>query len=284
VNLVTRCPTCGTAFRIQPAQLAARGGRVRCGKCSSIFDAVASLQDQDGAPARLERSPQLGLFDPSRRQRRASPDMTVQLDISAAEPSVSRPPPRSAAPSPRPAPSKESAPEPVPEFLEDEPPPTRLRFLWGFLALLALAALAGQMLMYFRTEVALQVPRMRPLLVTACEAIGCRLRLPRRPELMSIESSDLQAAPGQDKLVVLNAAIRNRAPFPQEYPDLELTLTDANDRAVVRRVLTPTEYLAAEQRKDAANGIASGAEVDVHLYFDTSRVRATGYRLYLFFP
>lgn len=284
MNLVTRCPTCGTAFRIQPAQLAARGGRVRCGKCSSIFDAVASLQDQGGVPARLERSPQLGLFDPSRRQQRASPDMTIQLDMSAAEPEASRPPSRSAAPGSRPLPAKQRAQEPFPQFLEDEPPPTRLRFLWGFLALLALAALAGQIAIYFRTELALQVPQIRPLLVKACEAIGCRVRLPRRPELMSIESSDLQAAPGQDKLVVLNAAIRNRAPFPQEYPDLELTLTDANDRAVVRRVLTPIDYLVAARAKDAANGIASGAEVDVHLYFDTSRVRATGYRLYLFFP
>lgn len=284
MNLVTRCPTCGTAFRIQPAQLAARGGRVRCGKCSSIFDAVASLQDQGGAPAKLERSPQLGLFDPSRRQQRVSPDMTLQLDMSAAEPSASRPPPRSAASSARPLPRKESAPGPVPEFMEDEPPPTRLRFLWGFLALLALAGLAGQMLIYFRTEVALQVPPVRPLLLTACEAIGCRVRLPRRPELMSIESSDLQAAPGQDKLVVLNAAIRNRAPFPQEYPDLELTLTDENGRAVVRRVLTPAEYLAPAREKDATKGISPGAEVDVRLFFDTSRVRVTGYRLYLFFP
>lgn len=284
MNLVTRCPTCGTAFRIQPAQLAARGGRVRCGKCSSIFDAVASLQDRDGAPAKPERSPQLGLFDPSRRQQRASPDMTLQLDMSAAEPSARRPPPRSTAPSAPASARKGSAPEPVPEFLEDEPAPARLRFLWAFLALLALAAFAGQMLIYFRTEVALQVPQVRPLLVTACDAIGCRVRLPRHPDLMSIESSDLQAAPGQDKLVVLNAAIRNRAPFPQEYPDLELTLTDENDRAVVRRVLTPADYLVAAREKDAANGIASGAEVDVHLYFDTSRVRATGYRLYLFFP
>jgi len=46
----------------------------------------------------------------------------------------------------------------------------------------------------------------------------------------------------------------------------------------------PAEYLAAALRKDAAKGIGPGAEVDVRLYFDTSRVRATGYRLYLFFP
>ena len=210
--------------------------------------------------------------------------MTIQLDMSAAEPAASRPPPRPAAPSARPLARKESGPEPVPEFLDDEPPPARLRFLWGFLALLALAGLAGQLLIYFRTEVALQVPQIKPYLGSACEAIGCRVQLPRRPALMSIESSDLQAAPGQDKLVALNAVLRNRAPFPQEYPDLELTLTDENDQAVVRRVLTPAEYLDGARDTNTVAGIGPGAEVAVRLYFDTSRVRATGYRLYLFFP
>jgi predicted Zn finger-like uncharacterized protein len=284
VNLITRCPKCGTAFRIQPAQLAARGGRVRCGKCSSVFDAVAALQDHAGAPASLEPSPQLGLFDPSRRQARGSPDVTIQLDMTAAEPAASRPPSRPPAPTAKPTPREPSKPVPVPEFLEDEPPRSRLRFLWGFLALLALLGLAGQLVLYFRTEVALLVPQLRPYLVATCRVYGCTVRLPRRPELMSIESSDLQADPGHENLIILNAVIRNRAPFPQEYPDLELTLTDENDQAVVRRVLVPADYVSGPRRPGALSGIGPGAEVVVRLRFDTSRVRATGYRLYLFFP
>jgi predicted Zn finger-like uncharacterized protein len=284
VNLITRCPKCGTAFRIQPAQLAARGGRARCGKCSSVFDAVAALQDHAGSPANIERSPQLGLFDPSRRQARASRDATVRLDMSAAEPGASRPPPRPNPPASRPSLSELSKPEPEAEFLEDEPPRSRMRFLWGFLALLALLGLAAQLVLYFRTEVALMAPELRPYLISACKVYGCTVRLPRRPELMSIESSDLQADPARENLIVLNAVIRNRAPFPQEYPDLELTLTDENDQAVVRRVLTPADYVSGRPRPRSLNGIGAGAEVVVRLHFDTSRVRATGYRLYLFFP
>lgn len=284
MNLITRCPKCGTAFRIQPAQLAARGGRVRCGKCSSVFDAVAALQDHASAPASLEPSPQLGLFDPSRRQSRGSPDVTIQLDMSAAEPAASRPPSRPPAPAAKPTPREPIKPVPVPEFLEDEPPRSRLRFLWGFLALLALLGLAGQLVLYFRTEVALLVPQLRPYLVATCRVYGCTVRLPRRPELMSIESSDLQADPGHENLIILNAVIRNRAPFPQEYPDLELTLTDENDQAVVRRVLVPADYVSGSRRSGPTSGIGPGAEVVVRLHFDTSRVRATGYRLYLFFP
>lgn len=41
--LATRCPFCETVFRIQPAQLAARRGLVRCGHCREAFDASGSL-------------------------------------------------------------------------------------------------------------------------------------------------------------------------------------------------------------------------------------------------
>ncbi|WP_322055221.1 zinc-ribbon and DUF3426 domain-containing protein [Paraburkholderia bannensis] len=48
--LATRCPFCETVFRIQPAQLAARRGLVRCGHCQEAFDASGSLYEvpEDG--------------------------------------------------------------------------------------------------------------------------------------------------------------------------------------------------------------------------------------------
>jgi len=41
--LATRCPFCETVFRIQPQQLAARHGLVRCGHCKESYDASGSL-------------------------------------------------------------------------------------------------------------------------------------------------------------------------------------------------------------------------------------------------
>ena len=210
--------------------------------------------------------------------------MTIELDMTAVEPAASRPPTMPPARVSRPVPRQQRVAEPLPQFLEDEPPPTRGRFLWGLLGLLALLGLAAQLLLHFRTDVALLAPELKPILVTACKSLNCTVRLPRRPELMSIESSDLQADPEHENLVVLNAVIRNRAPFPQEYPDLELTLTDEGDQAVVRRVLVPADYVPTPRSRSAISGIGPGAEVVVRLHFDTSRVRATGYRLYLFFP
>ena len=307
MSLITRCPTCGTAFRVQPAQLVARSGRVRCGKCSEVFDAVSCLVGEQGGPSTLESSPQLGLFDPSRRAASTSPDLTLDLDLSAVAPAASRTSPAQARPTasstarpetpphperparrvPPPATQRPPRREPLaqPEFLESHAPPQRFTAVWVLLGIIALAALAGQLALYFRDDIALALPAAKPQLAAACEIFGCRLRLPHRSDLMSIESSDLQADPGHANVIVLNAVIRNRAAFEQEYPSLELTLTDENDQVVVRRVLKPSDYLdAARLGLVAARGIAPGGEVSVRLRFDAAHVHATGFRLFLFFP
>jgi predicted Zn finger-like uncharacterized protein len=248
--LITRCQVCATAFRVQRSQLAARGGKVRCGKCGTVFDGVAGLVEEASGLV-LEPSPQLGLFDPSRRAAQALEDDDGAL----------------------------------PEFLSKPQPRPRSSLLWAFLALLAAAALAAQAAYRYRTEIAVQAPGAREALVAACRPLRCEVPLPRRPDLMSIESSDLQTDTRSENMIVLNAVVRNRAPFPQEYPALELTLTDDADRPVLRRVLVPADYLDAARRVSlAAQGLAPGAEASFRLNFDAGRARATGYRLYLFFP
>ena len=40
---ITQCPQCGTHFKISEAQRNAHQGKVRCGKCQTIFNAVENL-------------------------------------------------------------------------------------------------------------------------------------------------------------------------------------------------------------------------------------------------
>lgn len=47
MSQLTRCPNCATTFRVSDAQLALRGGRVRCGHCSFVFNARACQVDAD---------------------------------------------------------------------------------------------------------------------------------------------------------------------------------------------------------------------------------------------
>jgi predicted Zn finger-like uncharacterized protein len=255
MNLTTRCPDCGTAFRVQPVQLSARGGKVRCGKCAHVFDGVAALiaEGQQSTQAETEPSPQLALFAAARKSPLAGASEAANEDV------------------------------PVADFLDEAPPPRR-PLASAFGVALALVVLAAQAAHYFRAEIAVLIPETRPYLVAACATLKCDLKLPRRPKLMAIESSDLQADGRRDSVIVLNAVLRNQAQFAQEYPALELTLTDERDEAVARRVLLPTEYLAGLPAEQMARGIGAGADAPLRVYFDTGGLRAVGYRMYLFFP
>lgn len=249
MSLVTRCPTCGTAFRVLPGQLSARAGRVRCGKCGAVFDGIAALVAQGSEPLLLEPSPQLGLFDPRR-------------------------------PQPQPAADDE---EPLPAFMA-EPPPAR-RALWWTLSVLAALSLVAQALYAYRAELGALVPAARPSLQAACRLVGCRLHLPRHLKQLSIDSYDVRADPRHEGYIVLNAVIRNRAVFAQDYPALHFALTDESSRPVTSRVITPREYLEREQAASLiGRGIEAGGEASFTVYLDASRVRATGYHLELFYP
>jgi len=251
MSLITRCPACGTAFRVQTWQLAAHSGSVRCGKCDGVFNGVAALLEEGDERLAFDPSPQLGLFDPRRRGA--------------------------------PGGASAAAPGAIPDFLA-EPTPRR-RWLWATAALLATLVMGLQIAYRFRAELAAWYPETGGTLRALCQPFGCDVPLPRRPELMSIDSSELQADSRREGLIVLNAVIRNRARFAQEYPALELTLTDEGDRPVLRRVLVPRDYLEQPRREDLLrNGIAAGSDAPLRVYLDTSRTPAVGYRLYLFYP
>ncbi|HKQ27954.1 MAG TPA: DUF3426 domain-containing protein [Burkholderiales bacterium] len=173
--------------------------------------------------------------------------------------------------------------EPLPAFMAEPRAPRRA--MWAGLAALSLLTLFAQAAYYFRAELAASIPAARVPLQAACAYLNCEVRLPRMVKLLSIDSYEVRADPRRDGVIVLNAVIRNRAPFPQEYPALQLTLTDEANRQLVSRAISPPEYLGASRAPQLIDrGLDPGAETSLTVYFDASRTRATGYELVLFYP
>ncbi len=48
--LITRCPVCGTRFKVVPDQMRISDGWVRCGECAEVFDASVDLTQSDAEP------------------------------------------------------------------------------------------------------------------------------------------------------------------------------------------------------------------------------------------
>jgi predicted Zn finger-like uncharacterized protein len=71
MSLATRCPACGTVFRVVQDQLKVSQGWVRCGQCHEVFNALESLFDLDASPSRQRPRPlPPRLRPPSMRRRR----------------------------------------------------------------------------------------------------------------------------------------------------------------------------------------------------------------------
>ena len=178
------------------------------------------------------------------------------------------------------------APEPQDaDLLDFGPKPHKRRTaLWVGGSAVLLIALGAQAAFQYRSTIALLLPETKPYLEQFCTSIGCELPLPRRAELLSIETSDLQGHPNNPGVMVLAATLRNRAPFPQAYPALELTLTDDRDQPLARRVLQPADYLGPNASRPEGRVFAPSSEQPVRVFIEASALKATSYRLYLFHP
>jgi predicted Zn finger-like uncharacterized protein len=255
----THCSHCKARFRISEAQLEANLGMVRCGHCMQTFDARLSfVPDQP--------NPQLEL---------------PMLD--AGLPVLDSPvlPPSSSLPVLQPMTLAEQVAVVEDEDI-DEHPSKRRSWPWAVAALILLLMLAAQSAYYFRVDLAARIPGLKPALTSYCRFLGCTVPLPQKPDLIGIESSELIADTRQENQISLNALLRNRAPFAQAFPSLELTLNDSQDRPLARRIFRPADYLSSSESQSA--GLQAGRDLNIKLHLYTGDIRPTGYRLVLFYP
>lgn len=183
-------------------------------------------------------------------------------------------------------------PEPAPAVVEDDEPgfmkrgrrrerygrATTIALCLG--VLLLLGALVAQGLTTFRNPLAASVPSLKPVLTAACQALGCKIELPTRIDVLAIEQGELQTL--NDTTFSLTTALRNAGKGAQQWPHIELVLDDANDKTVLRRVFAPRDYLAPGTAVE--QGFPARSEQSVKLYFELKQLKASGYHIAVFYP
>lgn len=291
--LVTTCAHCKTRFRVTPQQLNARQGQVRCGHCSQVFNGFQALErfPDDDTGGRLlaeqdakerEAALQRGASQPApsetaapaSREAQEMPTLETLGDGSAAQPARAPRGSREPEPPAPPGPEVEITLEPPPR----EPP---ARAWWFGVALLGVVLLA-ELAFAFRGPVAQRYPALRPALEAACAPLRCTVPWAREDGLLKLEDSEMLEVPGKPAEIALGARIRNLASVAQEYPHLELTLTDNTGQPAARRVLRPTDYLGRPVVPGEV--IGPGVEIALQMRLETRDLKATGYELLLFYP
>lgn len=317
MSMVTRCPHCATSFRITSNLLKMHQGLVRCGNCSEVFNAFDSLSTVHDTPSHADISRQdAPVASLAAEPSQIEPDVNPVEAPSDVEPDVNPEEAPHLAELPDEMPEEETrqaelvqalpaevqqvheaeigpgaldeipaSPVPEQEIVEEffvGKKPSKFGWVWTAGSILLVLVLLAQAVYYFRMEISIETPGLKPFLQAYCRLLECTVPLPERVDLIGIESSSLQAEPNRVGVIDLNASIRNSAPFEQAYPLLELTLTDAQDAPLARKVFKPSDYLRKDIRIDA--GIASNGAASVRLNLDTGTLLPNGYRLYLFYP
>lgn len=148
--------------------------------------------------------------------------------------------------------------------------------------LLMLFGALAQATYIFRDQLAARFPQTKPALVEACHLVGCRIGLPGQIDAVVIESTELQSLAPEKNIFVLSALLRNHGAIVQAWPHIELTLKDANEKPLARRVFVPADYV--KSGPDLQKGLPPKSEHAVKIQFELAQLKAAGYRVYVFYP
>ena len=259
--MYTICPSCLRRFRLRAEQLAAAGGKVRCGYCRVVFNALEHLRDTDGQAT------------PPRPPAPAAP--AKPRPETAAEVSSAPPPAETLGP--------EWQPEPyLLDVLVGAEPPTSPHPLWRVAAVSLLVLLGLQLAWNYRDELQSYSPPLQDGFRQLCASDRC---LPRRRGSLaglSVLDRDIRFHPDYENAILVNATIINDSAQAMAYPNLQLQLLDEAAEAVAYREFAPVEYLHSERQ--VAAGLRSGDQFHVLLELTGPVAQANSFELGFGYP
>jgi predicted Zn finger-like uncharacterized protein len=235
-EIVARCPTCETAFRVTPEQLEAANGMVRCGKCVGVFNALEHQVLSPTKPHVETKSNDPYLLGEDQKIDPALPRLTALIHN---------------------------------EFTEQQPTPKTSKSLGKFLgrlAVVALGALAltGQTIYFFSGELS-RHENYRQALISSCYYLGCKIDPYSDLNKLTINTFIIQSHPTQPGAVIVDMLIENQAQFRQPYPNIKVRFDDLNGQLVAQRIFSPQEYIsrANPRYSPAPKNIASGRQAHI---------------------
>lgn len=294
MSLKTRCPACDTVFKIVPDQLKVSKGWVRCGRCAEVFDAAAHAAASDEASPWPQSSPPAAAMS------------SATSTTNAASPTISATTAKEAIFTP-----ENIANQPINTTVNadlaayKEQVETNLSFVraaknkafWqqkNVTAILRTACVVLAGLLFFqvvlsqRNHLVATHPALKTSFESICQTIGCKIKAFKNIDAFKIESSSFQKAPtaaadaAQADVFALKITLKNSANMPLAIPAVELTLTEAGDKPVLRRILSAKD-LGFKDATLGANGDWTG-EMTVAVTSTPAMPPITGYRVLLFYP
>jgi hypothetical protein len=144
-------------------------------------------------------------------------------------------------------------------------------------SIIAVVALVGQSLYWFRDELSGRFPRLKPTLTALCEPLRCSVSPPKRAADLGFVGADLSADAAHRGLMVFTATLKNSGTHATAFPSLVITLDGVGGEPLARRVFAPAQYAPANA--NLLQGIEAGGEMEIKLYLDTNPMTPLGFKV-----
>lgn len=248
----TRCPNCNTEYLIDTDRLKAADGLAYCHHCSTVFDVIGEFAVEpqtSGRPLQLDERDEAGSQAPP-----SADEIDLPFEI-----------PANLAPL---QPSPDAALD-IRDSLDKKRSPRRL--IYGALIMLLAVALGLQLAWQYRAPLLDRFPQLQPL----CDRLDCVAKEVHAPDRLRVLQREMRPAPNQPGHLNLGVRFRNEAEASQPLPDIQLSLLDNNGTVLIRRRLSPREYLYPPPPADRL--IAPGEVLTINIDFKDPGYLATGF-------
>jgi predicted Zn finger-like uncharacterized protein len=155
-----------------------------------------------------------------------------------------------------------------------------VRLSLGIVSLVLLSVLALQVAYVERDRIAATEPDSQMPLEMMCQWLDCQIQPWRKIDAIAIDSSTFSKVQGD--VYRLNFTLKSTSLVPLAVPALELTLTDMQDRAVLRRVVQTKELSGSKLVLEP--GVEMSVTLPLRVKTDSDDERISGYRLLAFYP
>lgn len=278
MNYITSCPKCDTHFLLNEELIKAHRGKVQCGSCEHIFNAKNRLTevaddvtDADEYQASLEENLDTSDipidFSTEAPSNKAEDDSTTSEDnyIGTFSPTT--------------IPSTATDQPLILDGLDLPRKPRKHIVIFSIFSLLLIFTASIQAIYHLRVKIAAEYPQFKPVLVKACAQLKCTINLPKKLDLITIGDSDMQEDDNFKSVINFTSSIKNNANYVQAYPNIELTLTNAEDKIAIKRLIPPKDYLSAEKKVE--DGLAAQTISPINLAIYVKDTAVAGYRILL---
>jgi hypothetical protein len=191
--------------------------------------------------------------------------------------------------------SPAAKPEALPSFVQQARREARWRSPWvravmGLLALTLAALLLAQLAVHHRNLLAAHYPESHPWLNQLCEPLACQVDHLQRIESIVVDASGFnKLAPAGSgttnarEAYKLSLTLRNTHSLDIALPHIELSLQDAQEQTVLRRVLAPADLGGTTNTLAARGEWAGSATLQLESALKDG-ARIAGYRIIAFYP